>query len=112
MVTMERVKNGLIKYIDTDIMPHLTGARKIGLGVYVALASDKVTDIVMQYRENPAVAVLDVIDAEGNIDIDRLYQAVLQMVQSGEKIPIEIPLIGEIRLDKSDVENIYRYIKG
>lgn len=112
MVTMEQVKNGLIKYIDADIMPHLTGLRKIGMGVYVALAADKAVEMVMQYREHPAVAVLGVIDSEGNVDIDRLYQAVAPMVQGGEKIPVDIPLIGEIRMDKTDIEKLYKYIKG
>lgn len=112
MVSIEQVKSGLIKYIDSDIMPHLTGLRKVGLGVYVALASDKAVDMAMQYRDHPAVAVLDVIDDAGNVDIDRLYQAVIPMVQSGEKIPVEIPLIGEVRMDRNDVEKLYRYIVG
>lgn len=112
MVTMEHVKNGLIKYIDADIMPHLTGLRKVGLGVYVALASDKAVEMAIQHRNHPAVSVLDVIDDDGNVDIDRLYQAIAPMVQGGEKIPVEIPLIGEIRMDKTDIENLYRYIKG
>lgn len=112
MVTMDQVKTGLIKYIDADIMPHLSGLRKVGLGVYVALASEKAVDMALQYRDHPAVAVLDVIDDAGNVDIDRLYQAVVPMVQSGEKIPVEIPLIGEIRMDRNDVEKLYRYIVG
>lgn len=112
MVTMEQVKNGLIKYIDSDIMPHLTGLRKIGMGVYVALAADRAVEMAMQYREHPAVAVLGVIDSEGNVDIERMYQAISPMVQGGEKIPVDIPLIGEIRMDKTDVEKLYRYIKG
>ena len=65
MVTMQQVKTGLVRYIDTDVLPHLTGIKKLGLGVYTALAANNVVGLIEKYREHPAVAVLDVIDADG-----------------------------------------------
>lgn len=112
MVTMQQVKNGLVKYIDTDVLPHLTGIKKLGLGVYTALAANNVVVLIEKYREHPAVAVLDVIDAEGNVDIDKLYQAIAPQFANGEKQVINIPLIGDMTVDKSDLEKLYRYIKG
>lgn len=112
MVTMQQVKNGLVKYIDTDVLPHLTGIKKLGLGVYTALAANNVVGLMEKYREHPAVAMLDVIDADGNVDIDKLYQAVLPQFSNGEKQTIAIPLIGDMTVDRSDLEKLYRYIKG
>ena len=45
-------------------------------------------------------------------DIDRLYQAVAPMFATGERQTISIPLIGDMTVDKTDLEKIYRYIKG
>lgn len=112
MVTMAQVKNGLVKYIDTDILPHLTGMKRIALGAYSALAAENMAGLVNQYRDKPAVSVLKVIDEQGNVDIDRIYQAVVPMFSDGQKQVIEIPMIGELIIDRSDVEKIYRYIKG
>ena len=112
MVTMQQVKNGLVKYIDTDVLPHLTGIKKLGLGVYTALAANNVVGLMEKYREHPAVTMLDVIDAEGNVDIDKLYQAVLPQFANGEKQTISIPLIGDMTVDRSDLEKLYCYIKG
>lgn len=112
MVSIQQVQQGLIRYIDTDILPHLTGFKKVGLGVYVALASDRVSSMILNAKDHPAISVTGVIDELGNVDIDRIYNAVLPMVQNGEKIPIDIPMIGEIRIDSTDVEKLYRYIKG
>ena len=112
MVTMQQVKTGLVRYIDTDVLPHLTGIKKLGLGVYTALAGNNVVGLMEKYREHPAVAVLDVIDADGNVDIDKLYQAIAPQFANGEKQLINIPLIGDMTVDKSDLEKLYRYIKG
>ena len=46
MVTMQQVKTGLVRYIDTDVLPHLTGIKKLGLGVYTALAANNVVGLM------------------------------------------------------------------
>lgn len=111
MVTMQQVKTGLVKYIDTDVLPHLTGAKRLGLGVYTALAANNLVGLMEKYREHPAVAVLDVIDADGNVDIDKLYQALDPMFSTGERQSINIPMIGELIVDRNDLEKLYRYMK-
>ena len=112
MVSMDQVKNGLIRYIESDIMPHLDGIKKIALGLYTGLAADNAVKMALQYTQHPAVAMLNVIDEAGNVDIDKLYNAVLPMFNDGHKETIRVPLIGEFRIDRSDVESLYRYIRG
>lgn len=69
--------------------------------------------LLAQYQNNPAVKMMGVISESGQIDIDRLYQAILPQVQGGEKITIQFPVIGgEYAMDKSDIEKIYKNIKG
>lgn len=112
MVTMQQVKNGVVRYIDSDLLPQLDGFRKIGLGVYSALAANNIVAVAMKYKDHPAVAVLGIVDENGNVDIDKLYQSVIPMFANGEKQRIDIPMIGELRLDKMDIEKLYHYIKG
>ena len=50
------------------------------------------------------------MDAEGNIDLDRLYNAARTRVD-GKKIPLTIPVIGELRFDVNDVDRLYKYIQ-
>lgn len=111
MVTMQAAKNGLVKYIDNDILPHLTGLKKVGLGVYTALAANNIIGLMEKYKDHPAVAVLDVIDENGNIDIDKLYNVSAPMFANGEKQMINIPMIGDMTVDRTDLEKLYRYIK-
>ncbi len=110
MVTLEQIATGITKYVDTQILPHLTGIRRIGLGVYTGLASKNVVGMVEKYKNHPAVSVLDVITDDG-VDLDKLYQTVLPMFENGQKEMVSIPMIGEWTFDKTDVEKLYKYIK-
>ena len=54
--------------------------------------------------------MMGIMDAEGNIDLDRLYNAARTQVD-GKKIPLTIPVIGELRFDVNDVDRLYKYIQ-
>lgn len=111
MVTMQQIQNGLMRYIDEEILPHLTGIKKIGLGAYTALAAQNFVQVILSYKDHPAVSVLHVMDDKGDVDIDRLYKAVAPQFANGERQTITIPLIGDYTVDKTDLEALYRYIK-
>lgn len=108
-VTINQVLKGLMTYIDTEILPHLTGVKKVGLGVYTALAANKAGGIISQYKEHPAVAMLDVVQGD-NVDIERVYKAAVPYFENGTKYQINIPFIGAITVDRSDLDKLYNYI--
>lgn len=110
MATMNQVKTGLVKYIDNEILPHLTGAKKIGLGMYTALAAENLEKTIMQYANHPAIAMLEVIDANGNVNAGKLYSAASPYFTEGVKYTIGIPFIGDLTIDRNDLEKLYRYI--
>ena len=106
MVTIAQVQNGLMKYLDAEILPHLTGATKVGVGIFAALASRNIA----QYANHPAVAMLNVIDGNGMVDIDAIYSAAMPMFATPQKI--SIPVVGDFTFDQSDVEKLRRYMEG
>ena len=111
MVTMNQIKTGVVRYIDNDMLPHLTGAKKVALVVYTALAADNAANVVMQFAKHPAISVLAVVDENGAVDLDRLYRAVAPMFTNGQKVMLHIPVIGDYTVDNTDVEKLYRYVK-
>lgn len=110
MVNAQQIKSGVTKYINSEILPHLSGLPKIGISAYVNLMSDKVPELMMQLRDQPGISILGVIDEEGNLDLDRLYKAVVPAMAEGEKIKLEIPMIGEFDLTKQDIDKLYKYV--
>lgn len=112
MVTLQQIQRGLCKYVDTELLPHMTGFKKIGLGAYMALASNNLAAMAANYLEHPAIKILELSDAQGNIDIDKAFNAVSPMFENGMKHTVDIPVIGSIIIDRSDVDKLRRYIVG
>ena len=109
MVSIEKVKNGFIRFIDTDIMPKLPWGKQVGLGIYVGLAAEVIGKLPEQYKDHPAIAMLEVFDDAGNVDIDRIYNAAAPYFE-GEKHTIPIPLIADLKVDRQDLDRLYDMI--
>lgn len=110
MVTIDQAMCGVAKFADTEIIPHLPTGKGIGAGIALALIMDGGKSRILALKDHPAVQMMGVMDAEGSIDIDRLYNAARARVD-GKKIPLTIPVIGELRFDVNDVDNLYKYIQ-
>lgn len=111
MVTVEQVQRGLSRWVDADVIPHLTGARRLGLGVWAGLAAAGLGKAVERYKDHPAVQMLDILQEDGTVDLDKVYQTALPLFQGGEKYAFSLPVIGEMTVDRSDLEKLYQYIK-
>lgn len=110
MVTIDQAMRGLARYADNEIIPHLPTGKGIGAGIALALIMDGGKSRILALREHPAVQMMGVMDADGNIDLDRLYNAARPRVD-GQKLPVSIPIIGELRFDVGDLDKLYRYIQ-
>lgn len=110
MVTIDQAMRGAAKFADNEIIPHLPMGKGIGAGIALALIMDGGKAQLLKLRENPAVQMMGIMDDEGNIDLDRLYNAARTRVD-GKKIPLTIPVIGELRFDVNDVDRLYKYIQ-
>lgn len=110
MVTIDQAMRGAMRFADQEIIPHLPTGKGIGAGIALALIVDGGKDRLMKLREHPAVQLMGVMDESGNIDIDRLYNAARPKMD-GQKLPVDVPILGELRFDIGDLDNLYRYIK-
>lgn len=110
MVTIDQVMRGAMRFADQEIIPHLPTGKGIGAGIALALIMDGGKDRLMKLREHPAVQIMGVVDEAGNIDIDRLYNAARPKMD-GQKLPVTVPILGELRFDVGDLDKLYRYIR-
>ena len=110
MVTIDQAMRGVAQYAENEIIPHLPTGKGIGAGIALALIMDGGKAQLLKLRENPAVQMMGIMDDEGNIDLDRLYNAARTRVD-GKKLPITVPIIGELRFDVGDLDKLYRYIQ-
>ena len=111
MVTINQVKSGVLKYIDSELMPHISRWKQVAVAAYIALAADNVASMILSYKSNPAIAVLNLFDDKNNIDIDKAYKAITSGMDSTSKIEVDFPVIGRFVFDITDIDKLYNYIK-
>ena len=109
MVTIDQAMRGAIRFIETEILPHLPTGKGIGAGIVIALIMDGGKEKILALREHPVVKLMGIMDEAGNINIDRLYNAARPKFE--QRLPVSIPFIGDLTIDQNDVDKLYRYMK-
>lgn len=109
MASIQQIQQGVVRFVDNDLVPAFSGAEKILVGGAAALMIANMESIIQQYASHPMVAMLGVYN-NGDVNIDALYQAFAPRF-GAEKIPVKLPMVGTIKIGKQEIEKIYRYIK-
>ena len=110
MVTLEQIKQGAARYVDEEFTGKLTGWQKWAVGAGAAMALGNLDASLSTLREHPAVKALGVFDEAGNVDIDKIY-ACLKTEAAKGPVTTNIPLIGNVTLNETDVDKLYTLIK-
>lgn len=109
MVSYTELQTRLARFVDAEMLPHMTGGKRILLGGYVALATKNAAGMLQSAKDKPLVAMTGAVSEEG-VDVDALFSAVSPYIN--EPVTLSLPVVGDFRLDRSDWEKLYRYLKG
>lgn len=109
-VSMSQVSSGVRSFVQGELLPHLPtdGWQGFGVGFVSAITMQKVDGIIQRLMQHPVVAMLDVVDSDGMVDIDTVYEAAQQaMPDSG----ISLSLLGQkITFHQNDLRKLYDHI--
>lgn len=119
-VTRNQIVNGLVAYIQQEIMPKMDDDRALkilfSVGVNAIKANDKLID---KYLGNDIVRALIDDDGSGYYDIERLMDWIRTSVEEYGAFPVSVPPIPLIspreitlKLGPSDIIAIQRQIEG
>lgn len=103
MMTCEQIKAGIGDWLSMKIMPRLDGKRQFVLGMAYALCAGKLDEII---AKNDTVRALGIVDAQGCVDIDALYNAAFAQMQAQQRLEIDIPMIGAFAFDENDLRDL------
>lgn len=109
MASIQQIQQGAARFVDNELVPAFAGAEKIVVGGAAALFIANMENIVKQYSAHPAVAILGVYK-DGDINVDALYQAFAPRFGE-EKVPVKLPMIGSVKIGKTEIDKLYQYIK-
>lgn len=99
---------GVVKFIDDDLLPKMHGLNKWLFGTASGIMASKSEKVFEELAHNPIIKALDIIK-DSKIDVICIYEELYKQAQKGP-IEIDIPMLGTIKLDRSDVDKMYRYI--
>ena len=109
MVSMDKVKRGIARYLDQEFTAKMNGWQKWVFGTVSAMYIENSAQVIQKVQNHPAAKALNLFDESGNVAVDRVYQHLRMQAQKGP-ITVEIPLIGAVTLNESDVEKLYNCI--
>lgn len=109
MVPYEQAVKGFARYVDNEMLPHMSGFKKVGLGAYTALVARNAVQTLKGAAANPAVSLTGVVAPEG-LELELLYSAVCERIT--ENIQLDIPMIGVFTVSRADVDKLYNYMRG
>ncbi len=112
MVKIEQVQKGLVRFVDTEIVPSLSIMEKVVVGGGMGLVSAKLPEIVERYADHKMVTALNLYDQERReIDLDAVYNAAKPYI-GPDPIPVTIPGVGlTLKFTKREFDTLYKYIK-
>ena len=103
MVSYTELQTRLARFVDAEMLPHMTGGKRILLGRYAALATKNAAGMLQSAKDKPLVAMTGAVSEEG-VDVDALFSAVSPYIN--EPVTLSLPVVGDFRLDRSDWEKL------
>ena len=109
MANINQIQNGIVRYLDTDIISKMTGWQRWVFGAGASLAVANLSTTIDRWRSNEIVKMLGVVSETGDIDVPKVYQSIKQQSARGP-ITFDIPGMGSLTLNDADVDRIYNFI--
>ena len=111
MVTKEQFMNGVLSYIENEVIPHLPTAGKWGLGALTLLASTKANALYASLAQNTLVKSLGIINNEGLINLNSLSEALKQSAEKYGAVTFQT-ILGNLTFNAADIDKLRDYIEG
>ena len=119
-VTRNQIVNGLVAYIQQEIMPKMDDDRALKILFSVAVNAIKANDkLIDKYLSNDIIRAMIDDDVSGNYDVERLMGWIRTSVDEYGAFPVivpPIPLVSPreitLRLGPSDIIAIQRQIEN
>ena len=105
---IEKVIDGLIKYIDKHVLPQMTALQEVGyLTVSEAIRND-VSAIEQLISNNIFAKMLFSADRNGEVSLERLVSGLRKVIAKKGSVTFNIPMYGNFTLNDSDITEILK----
>ena len=109
MVSIDKVKRGVARYLDEEFTNKMSGWQKWVFGASAGMYLENFSHTVERIGKNELVKGLGIIDEANNIDVDKLRKYFAAEAGKGP-ITFTAPMIGAVTLNAADIEKLYTCI--
>lgn len=104
-INESQLYSALAEYIDREIMPlgaSMNLTDQFVFGFKMGIVKRKMQDVVKSYIHNDAVKMLGIIDENGNIDVDTIYQSASDVMSQLKQLEV-----AGITFKENDLQKLY-----
>lgn len=112
MSTSEEIVNGLVGYVEKEIIPKMDTPGKWLVGAMLGMITAKCKDIAIKLQGNEIAKAIGAISEDGLFDVDLIKENLMKSATRYGNLQISIPMLGTMTFTPSDIESASKYIKG
>lgn len=105
-----RIVNGIIKYLDREIFPHMNNWQEMVARITVSRFTGDSTKLKNTIISNPFLRTFAIMDESGNVDIDTLLKDIREQIEKKGKLELNVPMFGNFTFTPDDVDKLKMYI--
>ena len=110
--SFEKVINGLLTYIDSEIYGGMNDVQELVARLALARIINNQGSIKTYLMNNGMIRTFGIIDDEGMVDIENLARDLKNEISRKEKLTISIPMFGKMTFKPNDVNVLFKTITG
>ena len=115
MPNIGQIQRGLVAFIDAEIAPKLSGVTRIMIAAGGGILASKLPVLLANPSVSGIAGTLQLVNADGEVDIETLYSEVKKAVQQTGSVTVDIPVPFSAPLSMtfrdSDIDRLYQHIK-
>lgn len=109
MITLDQIQRGAARFVDTELMPKLSGRDKWIVAGVVTLYIKRLPALVEQLKSKEAVRLLGVIGEDNSVDLEAVYNSI-KPAAAQTPVQVNIPMGGMITITGTDIDILYNCI--
>ena len=115
MANIGQIQRGLVAFVDNEIAPKLSGISRIIVAGSGGVIASRLPALLSNPSFGGIAGALQLMDANGDVDLDVLYSEFKRAVQQTGAVTVDIPIPFRPPLTMTfrdtDLDRLYQYIK-
>lgn len=108
---LEKIMDGAVRFFNEEIVSGMSDWQEIAARIAIGRIYENQNGVIQMLSQNGVVRAFGIVDADGNIDIEKLGSDLRREIDKKGKMQISVPGFGKFSFTASDVDKLMSYMK-